>query len=307
MNYRYSYSIFFLKTLCCIWFIFFLNNSSLAQKNNHTITSLVNADHTFLKLIAHKGINSGFTKMADNKAITFNPNPVNIKNYYSTLNKNLNIYSWQTATATLAKSGDFGITTGPFVDSRIETADLFYGNYISVWQSDERNNWMLTLHIDVPSPKLNIVSETKLFVPYDEKYSKLLGPKKIKMREDIVFSTDELLGKALNLTGNKSFKEFYSSNVKVYISGYQPLDGIDEVFPFLSTQKTTIVSHPLNTNRAYSGDLAYTYGEATLTQNNQKLKYSYVRIWQIQPDMKWYIIMDAYIPFSPTEQALTAK
>ena len=307
MKHKYSNFIFKLIKLCCLGFCVLFAKTTLAQKNNHTIASLINADKNFLKLIASKGINVGFTKMADAKAVTFKPGPVSLKSYYPNYGNNSNIYSWQTATAILAKSGDFGITTGPYVDSRKETADLLYGNYISVWRSDERNNWKLMLHADIPSPKLDTVAETKIMVPYNEKYSKVLGPKKIKMREDLVFSTDDLLGKTLSLTGNINLKEFYSSNVTLYMAGYQPIQGIEEIFPFLSAQKISIVSKPLNTNRAYSGDLAYTYGEASITQNNQKLPYSYVRIWQIQPDMKWYIIMDAYMPLTPTEPSLAAK
>lgn len=302
----YNY-ILTLKTVCFIGSSIFLANPTLAQKNNHTIASLIQTDKTLQKSIATKGINNGFKKLADAKAITFKPGPLSIKTYYSNRGPNSNIYTWQIATATIAKSGDFGITTGPYVDSRNSTADLFYGNYISVWRSDEKNNWKLLLHADIPTPKLDTVAETKISVPYDTKYSKLLGPKKIKMREDIVFSTDELLGRALSLTGNTNLKEFYSSNVTLYLAGYQPMQGIEEIFPFISTNKISILSQPLNTNRAYSGDLAYTYGKATLTINQQKTPYSYVRIWQIQPDMKWYIIMDAYMPLTPTEPSLAAK
>lgn len=269
---------------------------ALAQKNNHTITGLINADIYLQNLIAKKGVNQGFIEISDTTAIDFKPGPVNLMSYYQNTENNTSLLSWQIATATIAKSGDFGITTGPYVISKKETAELFYGNYLCVWRSNKKKKWKLILHANIPCPKLSLVSETKNVVPFDHKYSRLLGPKKIKMREDIVFSTDELLGKALKLSGNKNFTEFYSANVAFYLAGYHPLKGVEEVLPYIKSRKININSSPTSTKRAYSGDLAYTHGNATLSIKKQLKTYSYIRVWQIQPNMKWYIIMDAYLP-----------
>lgn len=294
-----------MKNINFAWFkkVFFFINGFLfivfyaqAQKNNHSIAGLKNADVYFQKLIAQKGINKGFIEISDANALDFQPNPVKLIPFYQNAQTNNSLLGWQIATVTIAKSGDFGVTTGPYVLSNKETADLLYGNYIAVWCSNKKDKWQLILHAKIACPKLALIPQTKLIVPFNNNYSHLLGPKKIKMREDIVFSTDELLGKALKISGNKSFTEFYNANVTLYLGGYQPVKGIDEVLPFISSKKITINSSPLNTNRAYSGDLAYTYGKATINFKKKPKTYSYIRVWQIQPNMKWYIIMDAYLP-----------
>lgn len=270
--------------------------SAYSQKNKHTITSLINADKLLQKTIFLKGINKGFIKLSDVSATTFKPSPVDLKSYYANYPPDSNIYNLRPAVAYIAKSGDFGIITGPYIDSRKQNANLYYGNYIAVWRSNPKNKWKILLHADIPSPQLDSFTNTKLELPANEKYSRLLGPKKIQMRKDIVFSTDELLGKSLAYLGNKSFLEYYSTNVKLLLANNVPLQGVDEVIPFFDTHNISILSEPLNTNRAYSGDLAFTYGKAIITINNEKKTYSYIRIWQIQADMKWYIIIDAYIP-----------
>jgi hypothetical protein len=61
---------------------------------------------------------------------------------------------------------------------------------------------------------------------------------------------------------------------------------------FINSQKLNITSKPIATDRAFSGDLAYTYGEAVINSS----KYYYVRIWQIDDEMKWNIIIDSYLP-----------
>ncbi len=284
------------KIILVIIYSVYSISSALAQINNHTITGLIDADNYLQTLIAKKGVNQGFIEISDTTAIDFKPGPVNLLSYYQNTENNTSLLSWQIATATIAKSGDFGITTGPYVISKKENAELFYGNYLYVWRSNKKKKWQLILHANIPCPKLYLVNQTKIVEPFDSKYSLLLGPKKIKMREDIVFSTDELLGKALKISGNKSLTEFYSANVALNLAGCQPLNGIEEVLPFIASQKITIQSSPTHTNRAYSGDLAYTYGKAILTFKKKPKTYSYIRIWQIQPDMKWYIIMDAYLP-----------
>jgi ketosteroid isomerase-like protein len=270
--------------------------SAYSQKNNHTIASLIKADHLLQTSIAQQGINKGFIKLSDVLATTFKPSPVDLKSYYANTAPSPDIYTLQPAVAYIAKSGDFGITTGPYIQSEKQTADLRYGNYIAVWRSNVQNVWKLILHANIPSPGFKDAKVTQLQMPANEQYSKLLGPKKIQMRKDIVFSTDELLGKALNYTGNNSFLEYYSTNVTFLLANYAPLQGVDEILPFFDAQEVKILSEPLNTNRAFSGDLAYTYGKAILLIKNKKKTYSYIRVWQIQPDMKWYITIDAYLP-----------
>ncbi|TAF47432.1 MAG: hypothetical protein EAZ51_07520 [Sphingobacteriales bacterium] len=275
--------------LCCY-------ASAYSQKNKRTIASLIKADQYLQKTIAKKGINKGFIKLSDILATTFKPNAVDLKSYYANSPIDSNIYNLQPAVAYIAKSGDFGITTGPYIDSRKQNADLFYGNYIAVWRSNPQDIWKLVLHVNIPSPTFTLVEKIKLDVPNDEKYSRLLGPVKIQLRKDIVFSTDELLGKSLSYIGNKSFLEYYSSNVKLLLANNKVLEGVDEVIPFFNSQNINILCEPINSNRAFSGDLAYTYGRAILSTKNQKKIYNYIRIWQIQADMKWYIIIDAYVP-----------
>ena len=80
--------------------------------------------------------------------------------------------------------------------------------------------------------------------------------------------------------------------MRLYFPNHLPEFGKVAVLNFITSQKINITSTPIATARAFSGDLAYTYGEAEI--NNKK--YYYVRIWQIDAAMKWNIIIDAYMP-----------
>jgi len=266
-----------------------LSLTTLAQKNDKTVKSLVNAETLLNKKANKETIQKAFLEFTDLRCVIFRPKPVSAKEYYNS-NDVLGKLSWKPEYAMISKAGDFGFTTGPYIYNDFEKKS--YGHYLSVWKADKNKKWKLVLDGKVLHPQpINELPEVFLN-PDDFKYSKLLGPQKIQMREDIVFSTDALLGKSLQKSGNYNLNEFYDNSVRLYFPNHLPSFGKVAVLNFINSQKLNITSAPIATDRAFSGDLAYTYGEAEI--NNKK--YYYVRIWQIDASMKWNIIIDSYMP-----------
>ena len=266
-----------------------LSLTTLAQKNDKTVKSLVNAETLLNKKANKETIQRAFLGFIDLSCVIFRPKPVSAKEYYSS-NDVLGKLSWKPEYAMISKAGDFGFTTGPYIYNDFEKKT--YGHYLSVWKPDKKKKWKLVLNGKVPHPQpINEIPEVFLN-PDDYKYSKLIGPRKIQMREDIVLSTDVLLGKSLQKSGSYSLNEFYDNSVRLYFPNHLPEFGKVAVLNFITSQKINITSTPIATARAFSGDLAYTYGEAEI--NNKK--YYYVRIWQIDATMKWNIIIDSYMP-----------
>lgn len=113
------------------------------------------------------------------------------------------------------------------------------------------------------------------------------------MRDDIVFGTDELFGKRLgSKNGNKYFSEFYDTNVRIYFPDKYPTYSLEESLNFILKNKLTFKSEPKGVLRAFSGDLAFTYGEATVSGK----QYEYIRAWQIEEATgKWNVIIDMYM------------
>ena len=266
-----------------------LSINIFAQKNDKTVKSLVNVETSFNEKANKETLKKAFLEFTDLSCIIFRPKPVSAKEYYNS-NADLGKLSWKPEYAMISKAGDFGFTTGPYIYNDFEKKT--YGHYLSVWKADKNKKWKLVLNGKVLHPQpINVLPEVFLN-PDDYKYSKLIGPQKIQMREDIVFNTDVLLGKSLQKSGSYSLNEFYDNSVRLYFPNHLPEFGKVAVLNFITSQKINITSTPIATDRAFSGDLAYTYGEAEL--NNKK--YYYVRIWQIDATMKWNIIIDAYMP-----------
>jgi hypothetical protein len=263
--------------------------NALSQKNDKTVKSLVKAEITFSEQASKETIQKAFLEVTDLNCIVFKPHPVIAKEYYET-NKISGKISWRPEFAMISKAGDFGFNTGPYIYNDFEKNT--YGHYLSVWKADKNRKWKLVLNGEVKHQKPNTQMPEVFLNPDNYKYPKLIGPQKIKMREDIVFSTDLLLGKSLAKSGNISFNEFYDNSVRLYFPNHLPEYGKVAVLKFINSQKINIKSTPIATDRAFSGDLAYTYGEAVINS----MKYYYIRIWQIDANMKWNIIVDAYMP-----------
>ncbi len=280
-----------MKNITILAYLILVNTyHSYSQSNKGMVKSLINAEEYFNEKVKKDGLNKAFLKVADPTCIVFRPNPSNAIDFYTQQKQTSFYLSWKPEYAMISKSRDFGFTTGPFIFNNDDKID--YGHYISIWKTDRKKHWKLVLDGGVSHPKQDKDLELVYLDPINYKYPKLIGPKKIKWREEIVFNTDILLGKSLTKSGNKTLNEFYDVKVRLYFPGYLPVIGKDEAIKFLSDQKLNINSSPTFTDRAISGDLAYTYGTGVVSGKS----YHYIRIWQIDPQMKWNIIIDAYLP-----------
>lgn len=262
---------------------------SFAQKSDGTVNSLVETEAYFNNLVAKKGLNRAFIEMATKNGVVFRPSPLNIIDYYSKQEPADFELGWKPDYALISKNGYFGFTTGLYTLKKGEK--LSYGHYLSVWKAGDNKKWKLALDAGISHKQPLAETEPQFIDPKNYHYPKLIGPKKVKMREDIVFSTDELFGKALKNTGNKNFTEYYADDVRLYFPGKLPIIGKQQAIGFIDERNQHVTSVPTFVERAFSGDLAYTNGKANIGVN----KYNYIRVWKIGTDMKWYILVDMYI------------
>jgi hypothetical protein len=218
-----------MKKIVTISLLLIYNANSFAQKTNKTVQSLIKAEKQFVEKVKKESINESFLAFTDLSCIVFKPSPTIAKDFYSK-NEVLGKLSWKPEYAVIAKSGDFGFTTGPYIYNDFEKKN--YGHYLSIWKTDKSKKWKLILDAGVPHQQPSAVLPEVFLNPDNYSYPKLIGPKKIKMREDIVFSTDELLGKSLLKSGNASLLEFYDNSVRLYFPNHLPEFGKVDVLRF---------------------------------------------------------------------------
>ncbi len=277
-----------IKSVFSIAFLLLFSLTLSAQKADGTVESLINTEKKFSKK-AKKGINKAFSKFSAKEGIALKPNPIPIKEYYSGKEiPGFHYLTWEPEYAMISKKGDLGFTTGPYEFSDGDRKD--YGHYLSIWKNFY-GKWKLVLDMGITHPEQVDKLKPRFYNPTDYKYPRFIGPKKIQMREDIVFSTDVLLGKSFKKHGNKDLKEFYDEMVRLYFPENIPLIGKEEALNFIKSQKLSFQnSAPDFVDRALSGDIAYSYGKTTISNKT----YSYARVWKLSNEMKWNIILDVY-------------
>lgn len=266
-----------------------------AQKSDGSTKSLVKAEKEFAATLAKSGSKAAYASFAAADGLAFRPNPVNAKTFYASHPDSKDI-SWTPVYAKVSRSGDWGFTTGPYTEKGDKTS---YGQYLSVWKANG-SKWELALDLGTSSNKpLNKV--TPVFIePKDFYKPKFLNDKQRAAGADIIATTEKTLNTTLKSYGMPAFAGFLNPDARLLFPGYEPMIGKDNILPFFNSMISKITLKTTKVDKADGGDLAYTYGIATVDYKaDLRESFNYVFIYERQADHNWNIIVQV---FSPAER-----
>lgn len=267
--------------------------SAFAQKSDGTTKSLVQAEEAFAESLGQNGSKTAFTTFAASDGLVFRPNPVNAKSYYGTQPDTKDL-TWKPAFAKVSRSGDIGFTTGPFV-----YGGGAYGQYFSVWKT-VNGKWELVLDLGVSHNKPLKAVTTQFIEPKDHFQPKFLTDKQRATGAEIIATTEETLNTLLKTHGIPAFSGFVNHDVRVLFPGYEPIIGKDKAVTFFNSMFAKVSLKKTKVVKADGGDLAYTYGVATIDYKaDLRESFHYVFIYERQPDAMWNLIS---MVFSPAER-----
>lgn len=263
-----------------------------AQKSDGSTKSLVKAEKEFAESFAKDGSKTAYAAFAAADGLAFRPNPVNARTFYASQPESKNI-SWTPVYARVSKSGDWGFTTGPYIESGDKPA---YGQYLSVWKA-VNGKWQLDLDLGISSNKpLNKV--TSEFIEPKEFYKpKFLNDKQRAAGADIIATTEKTLNATLKSYGISAFSGFLNPDARLLFPGNEPIIGKDKILPFFNSMISKVSLKTTKVNKADGGDLAYSYGIATVDYRaDLRESFNYVFIYERQPDHNWNIILQVFAP-----------
>ncbi|MFA4866992.1 MAG: nuclear transport factor 2 family protein [Pedobacter sp.] len=272
-----------------------LTVGAYAQKSDGSTKSLVKAEKEFAATLAKSGSKAAYASFAAADGLAFRPNPVNAKTFYASHPDSKDI-SWTPVYAKVSRSGDWGFTTGPYTEKGDKTS---YGQYLSVWKANG-SKWELALDLGTSSNKpLNKV--TPVFIePKDFYKPKFLNDKQRAAGADIIATTEKTLNTTLKSYGMPAFAGFLNPDARLLFPGYEPMIGKDNILPFFNSMISKIALKTTKVDKADGGDLAYTYGIATVDYKaDLRESFNYVFIYERQADHNWNIIVQV---FSPAER-----
>lgn len=281
-----------MKTLFISAFALTFTIQSFAQKTDGTTKSLVAAEKEFAVTAMNEGIKTAFNKNSNANTIVFRPNPVSANTFYATQSDEKNL-SWKPVYAKVSRSGDFGFTTGPYeFDGKQKT----YGQYLSIWKA-ENGNWKLAIDIGTSHNKSIKKLVPQFIEPKDHVVPKIANEKAIKAGKEIILNTEKTLNATLKTYGSAAFSGFLDADARLLFPGNEPIIGKDKILAFYNGMVDKMNLKPTLADKAMGGDLAYTYGVATIDYKaDLRESFNYVFIYEKKADFNWYIIAQVFVP-----------
>jgi hypothetical protein len=265
---------------------------AFAQKSDGTTKSLVEAEKRFSEMAVKSGTRAAFDEFAAAEALSFSPNPVNSKEYYNAQPDMKNL-SWSPVYGRVSRSGDWGFTTGRY---ELEGPEKGYGDYVSIWKA-VNGKWALVLDIGANHNKPLETFKTEFVEPVDYHKPKFTNEKDILTGKGIIVTTEKTLDAALKSYGPAAFSGFLNPNARVIFPGREPIIGKEKINAFYNQMVAKVNFKTTSADKALGGDLAYTYGVATIDYKaDLRESFNYVNIYELQPDHNWNLILQIYAP-----------
>jgi len=283
-----------LRTIFATCYIALFSIGAFAQQDpSEQVNQLISAEYNLSILAANRGLLAGYKAFSDENTTFFTPAPTNAKIYLKNKPNVPDVMQWKPAYAKVAKSDEWGFTTGAVTWQKVGFQKK-YGEYLCLWKRDRKGDWKIAYRAisehDKPKKTTNIVFES----PANNKYRKSRSKARLKQREDIILSTDQLFSTILKADNHTAFKEFLTTDARIYLPGFDPIIGLSNIQSSLKKQDINIESTEGNVDRAYSGELAFSQGDAIIRQGSKVTKCYYIRIWELQADAMWKVSVDMY-------------
>jgi len=277
-------------------------SAGYAQLPNQ-VGSLLTAERSLARLAADETPYDALLSVTTNETIYFAPGPVNGLQHMKNRPNVPDLMRWEPVFSGISKSMELGFTLGPVAFQRIGVPER-HGEYLTIWKRDRKGQWKISLHAIVEhygneQNKLLLEHGTprSTFIEPDSSgYLKHRSQVRLNQRKDVVSSNDRLFSTVLSSDNQYAFQEFLADDVRFFFPWTNPIQGKPAVLDFLKDRGIEIATEFKYVDRAYSGELAYTYGEARvrLAKDQAALNYNYIRVWQRQPDHQWRVIVEFY-------------
>ncbi len=283
-----NYKTFLKGSLCFLGIIHLFFAEVRAQD---MVGELVAADYFSSELAANKGTLEGLKYAVDKNTIYFQPMPQSALTYLMNMPNIPDVISWKPVMAKIAKSNEWGFTTGPLVYQQIGLPKK-YGEYLSVWKRNKKGDWKIAIRAEIQHPNASTEVGIKFENPANQKFMIQRSKVRLGQREEIVESTDRLMGTVLKADNKVAYKEFLADDARLLFSGFSPIIGKENIQKFLVSHKIDIKTTLTKVDRSFSGELAYSYGDAKVIKDNKVQNFYYIRIWEVNKEYKWNVLVE---------------
>ena len=265
-----------------------LVSGAVAQTLPENAAAVVAVEREFAADGAARGWAASFRRYHAPEAIVLQPDPIKAAITLAKVEGDgPNTLLWRPAYAGIARSGDFGFTTGPV---QIRGKEGVTGHYFTIWrkQPDSSWKWIFDAGCDVIDPSPLPADAAVPMLPVASS-----GAGSAKSAIDAVTAIEEkVTAGAAGAVGR--LLATMSADARVNRAGERPAIG-QPAAADLMRKDTSLTFKSLMRESSSSGDLAFTLGEARdQFEGKERLRY-YARVWQLRPE-GWRLVFDELVP-----------
>jgi ketosteroid isomerase-like protein len=266
--------------------------------------SLVESERAFAKTSTEIGARPSFMKYFADDAIVFRPHPVNykeaMKNVPMPKNPREATLEWEPIWADIARSGDFGYTTGPslWTDQSPAKRPPYNGFYFSFWKKQTTGEWKVVFDVGTELPGPYNGSRTFHSPLNGNKPADLhLGP---EQQRSSLMESERLFLMSVQRNGTQTgLSEVLAPDARVYRQQAQPIIGIDSIRQTFAHRPYLTSWEPMHADVATSGDLGYTYGSYTVKGTPNDEKGYFLHAWKRDGANRWKLVAEVVSPLPP--------
>jgi ketosteroid isomerase-like protein len=250
------------------------------------------AEKRFARTGWERGIRSSFLEFFADDSIVFSPEPKNGKTFYTNYTDKGRALFWEPVFAAISKSGELGVTTGPWHLKKSKTDEhaIAYGEFASIWKKQSDLSWKVALDVGVehgertgPKPELQ-----------------LSAPSAAASNEARLADQEGRFEHTLRLDdAGTALTESADENIHVLRDDSLPAVGKDAAKKILLGNRVTITRTVAGSGISQSSDLAYRYGAFSSSGGD---KGYYLTVWKTDPSGAWKIILDLQKKTPPSDQ-----
>jgi ketosteroid isomerase-like protein len=262
--------------------------------------SLVDAELAFARAGSEQGIRAAFLANFAADGVALEPAPVRVLEAWPAraaptdpLAQHLD---WKPAQAGVARSHDFGYTTGPYALWKAsDPGRKQHGTFFSVWRRDRNGQWKVILDAGIRSP----AAADFAALGAAPRPSFAGRGKATDARRELLAQEAAGFGSgASGLTPN-AYAKLIADDVRLHRDGAAPIASRSAVAREVAQRMRRVVWMPIDARVARSSDMAVTYGRyrETYRASNTSDGY-YAHLWLRDRAGRWRLAYDIALPGS---------
>jgi ketosteroid isomerase-like protein len=252
---------------------------------------MVESERKFYQTGQEKGTRAAFLAFLADDGIVFRPGPINGKEVWGKRAETGLDLIWEPTFAAIARSGEFGYTTGPakWRANKKEEKFLGYGHFISIWKKQKDSSWKVALDCGIENPEPTGKAESlRIVVPVQEKG----GQSNTTAGQRALQESQEGFVALAKLDFTKAFRNFANDEVRLYRDGSFPALGKNAGVQLLGPEQAGVTMEMMMSDTSKSGDLAYGYGKYFDTRPQGAKRGHFFQIWQTDAAGMWKLVVD---------------